>query len=367
MAMKTRSEQTALITEIYDAAVDMAAWTRLPELLGQVVGSDSAVLWIADVATGIEGVTTGLPKQALDLYTAYYHQVNPWVAAASERAVTFTATLSTDLVPEVAFRQTEFFIDFAKVFDTVNAVGGQIPIGPGRTVDIGVHRRLSARRFDVGHTAALQALFPHLQRALQIRDRLGGIDVTGLGFAALDTLAIGTVICEAGGRILFANTAAAALAARGGGVVLGGPRHGIGALLADEGRRLASLIASAARGEAGGGLSLTQRDGGRLFALVSPLPRHFGDEPGRALIILRSAAARPTVAAATLESIFELTPAEAQVALALLAGRSLVEISGDRNVSENTLRTQVAQLLRKTETTGQRDLVRLLGLLPPLR
>jgi DNA-binding CsgD family transcriptional regulator len=49
----------------------------------------------------------------------------------------------------------------------------------------------------------------------------------------------------------------------------------------------------------------------------------------------------------------------------LLAGRSLAEIGAKRKVSENTLRTQLANILRKTETANQRDLVRLLSLLPP--
>jgi DNA-binding CsgD family transcriptional regulator len=91
------------------------------------------------------------------------------------------------------------------------------------------------------------------------------------------------------------------------------------------------------------------------------------DRPPSALVTLRRAAASPTVTAITLGRLFGLTPAEASLALALLAGRSLAEIGAERGVTGNTLRTQLAQVLRKTGTANQRNLVRLLGLLPPMR
>lgn len=364
--MTTRRNQADLIAEIYDAALDAGEWGRLPEVLTRAVDGASAVFWIADAATGMQAVTYGLPEQALQLYLAYFHQRDPWAAAASDSGLNFKTALGTDLVPEIRFRQTEFFVDFAKGFDTVEVVGGHIPIGAGRLGGVGVHRSLRVRRFNERHVARLQSLFPHLRRAMQLRDRLKGIDAAGLGFAALETLAIGAVICDAAGRVLFANAAAEA-AADGAGLVLGDARHGIGALHAEEGKQLASLIAAAARGAAGGGMSLTGQGGGRLFVLVAPLPRRFAEEPGGVLVTLRPASASPTFGAATLGRLFGLTPAEARLALALLTGRSLAEIGAERNVTENTSRTQLSHVLHKTGTANQRDLVRVLSLLPPLR
>lgn len=69
----------------------------------------------------------------------------------------------------------------------------------------------------------------------------------------------------------------------------------------------------------------------------------------------------------TLAHMFGLTAAEAGLALALLAGASLAEIGVERRVTNNTLRTQLASVLRKTDTANQQNLVRLLGLLPPMR
>jgi DNA-binding CsgD family transcriptional regulator len=100
--------------------------------------------------------------------------------------------------------------------------------------------------------------------------------------------------------------------------------------------------------------------------LVTPLPSRFNGQPGRVLVTLRSEAAAPTFDPATLWRLFKLTPAEARLALAIAAGRSLAQIGGEHQVSENTLRTQLASILRKTGTANQRELVRILNLLPLL-
>jgi DNA-binding CsgD family transcriptional regulator len=101
--------------------------------------------------------------------------------------------------------------------------------------------------------------------------------------------------------------------------------------------------------------------------LVAPLAERIADEPGRVLVTMRPVAADPTFDAVTLDRLFGLTPAEARLAVALAGGRSLAEYGAERKVTENTLRTQLAHVLRKTEASSQRDLVRPLSLLSPLR
>src|SRR4051812_32346799 len=77
-------------------------------------------------------------------------------------------------------------------------------------------------------------------------------------------------------------------------------------------------------------------------AVGDAAPSRFNGQPGRVLVTLRSEAAAPTFDPATLWRLFKLTPAEARLALAIAAGRSLAQIGGEHQVSENTLRTQLA-------------------------
>jgi DNA-binding CsgD family transcriptional regulator len=71
-----------------------------------------------------------------------------------------------------------------------------------------------------------------------------------------------------------------------------------------------------------------------------------------------------TVAGRQLVELFGLTPAEAQLAVALLAGKRLGRIAADRGVQLPTVRNQLRAVLAKTGTGRQAELVRLLATLP---
>ena len=356
------------IGEIYEAAFEDDGLRRMASILVQEANAGtSCVTPVNDLRLGIG--THGLPQECGQSYVAYYAKINPCphVVDVFDPAPALRAVRAAEMVPELVYRQSEFFVDFARRYDTFEEMGGPIPLAPGLFGDWCVHRGRHNKRFDERDRDRLEQLLPHLQRALQMRRRLGAIEGSGIGLAALDALAIGAVVCDRAGAVLFANTAAEMHARSGDGLVLGGAGHGVAAFYPSESAQLKGLIADAANGGSGGAVAITGYEGGRLFVLVAPLSQRIADEPGRVLVTMRPAGAGPTFDAVTLGRLFDLTPAEAGLALALAAGRSLAEYAAERKVSENTLRSQVAQVLRKTDTGNQRELVRLLGLLPPLR
>jgi DNA-binding CsgD family transcriptional regulator len=59
-----------------------------------------------------------------------------------------------------------------------------------------------------------------------------------------------------------------------------------------------------------------------------------------------------------LAEVFNLSPAEAQVAVQLTQGLTLKEIAQERKVSLTTVQSQLKSLKEKTATTRQPDLVR---------
>ncbi|WP_036281743.1 helix-turn-helix transcriptional regulator [Methylocystis sp. ATCC 49242] len=66
------------------------------------------------------------------------------------------------------------------------------------------------------------------------------------------------------------------------------------------------------------------------------------------------------------QSLFDLTPAEARVARSLVVGKSLEEIAADGAVSRNTVRTHMRNVMEKTGCNRQAEVVSLLGGLSPL-
>jgi DNA-binding CsgD family transcriptional regulator len=140
-------------------------------------------------------------------------------------------------------------------------------------------------------------------------------------------------------------------------------------LLPAEARLLAFLIKDAARGGAGGAACLNGGGGGPLIALVTPLARRAdGDRGvGQAMLALRRAWDGPAFDETMLEHLFGLSPTQALIALALFNGQSPEEIALQRGVKITTLRTHLTEIFLRTGAETQRDLMRLLGTLPPLR
>jgi DNA-binding CsgD family transcriptional regulator len=68
----------------------------------------------------------------------------------------------------------------------------------------------------------------------------------------------------------------------------------------------------------------------------------------------------PEIPAARLSRLYDLTPAEAQLAQQLAGGLDLREIAATSNRTMNTVRTQLKQVFRKTGARRQADLVRLM-------
>jgi DNA-binding CsgD family transcriptional regulator len=65
------------------------------------------------------------------------------------------------------------------------------------------------------------------------------------------------------------------------------------------------------------------------------------------------------------QSLFDLTPAEARVARSLASGKTVEAIATEGGVSLNTVRTHVRGVLEKTGCTRQAEVIALLsGILP---
>ena len=83
-----------------------------------------------------------------------------------------------------------------------------------------------------------------------------------------------------------------------------------------------------------------------------------------ALLILHDPSATKHADPFILAEAFELTPAEARVAVALSEGKSAAEVAAERMVALGTIRNQIKSLLLKTGAQRQGDLVRLVLSVP---
>lgn len=99
----------------------------------------------------------------------------------------------------------------------------------------------------------------------------------------------------------------------------------------------------------------------RGLAEVYTLP---AERPGQHYIVIRALETRWASAVdVILKDAFNMTTAEREVSRALYETRDTAHIARIRKTTPQTIRTQIRTILRKTETTSQVDLIRLIGLL----
>jgi PAS domain-containing protein/DNA-binding CsgD family transcriptional regulator len=239
---------------------------------------------------------------------------------------------------------------------------------------LSVIRPAGREGFKDGDVARLQALAPHLRFAAALRRRTArGALPTSLDRALLDIAPVACILLDIEGRILFANSRAGVVAgAAGSGLRMSRGRLEIGDPAQNAPLQAAIRQASQRRaGVARMGRHLSLRTSlGPVTATVAPLGEDnplLGDLSAvRAAVYLETAAVQcaTTQAKTRLRALFALSEAEAQIALALLDGRTPTEIAKERGRSRRTVEHQTAAILRRT---GSRRLTDLHALRPLLQ
>jgi DNA-binding NarL/FixJ family response regulator len=381
-------ELAEAIDLIYGAALDEgASWLDLGPRLCQLMDAQRASLALPD-SVGMRRNVLMTADATEDAYSAWYHRLDPYRANAASAFASgripaaHRVLLGEEIVPDPVFTRSQFYADFARKTGRRYMIGGLL--GLRDATPIGFHREAAAGPFDEDDRRTLLALLPHLQRALQLRERLV-CDSAQLGAAALDAVPFAVIIVDGSMRVLHGNHAAVRLAsaARSGlTIARTGPQPGIGELHLvarhrDDHALLCQLVAATASGRTGGALRIRTQQGdaattASIAVLVSPalssrVARAPPDEPrrvmpGAAMIVARDLAALSVPSLKLMSDLYGLTRAEAEVAVALAGAATAEDVARARRVSLETVRSQVRSILGKTNAASLRDLERLLAL-----
>ena len=363
-------DREALLGTLYDAALQPEALARLPELLRRALGASSAAVLSIHAGSGapvgrIQG--SQIDPAALASYQQHWHRHDPRARFALANPQ-LRVLRGQDAITDADYATTPYYNDFGRHIDSFHVIAARTP--PDAQSRIGVlalHRPRQLEAFDAAAQVELVGLLPHLQRAMQLAERLQAAELQArLGLAALDGLRLPALVLTATGQVVLANAEAEAMERGGGPLRLGRQAGRLAATTPRETQWLLAAIARAAGGEAGGALTLLHpATGERLAALVTPLPKVLQGEAagGFALLTLRALDAAEDAARLEqlLRALFGLTAAEATTAAALAGGASPDAIAFARGVQISTIRTLLRRALEKTGAESLRDLARLLG------
>ncbi len=173
----------------------------------------------------------------------------------------------------------------------------------------------------------------------------------------LDRIGVPIFVVERDSHVRYANAAGTYMLSNGGPL-----RMIDDTLSADtlpDAQRLKTAIAhSFAAGESQ--IVLMKDESARRppIAVIVPM-RNGADE--HALVLLRQSSASNGALTNALRQLFRLSPAEAAIAMSLATGADLHEIAEERHVKLNTLRSQIASIMAKTNTRRQAELVALVA------
>ena len=353
-----------LLASLYAIVDDSQAFAKSSHLIAAELGYQHGLISINGPTGPIEFALTQ-PPEVMAGYLEHYYKLDPWAVLAARTP--FGEAIVADPGQQNRFYDTEFYVDFAYQIGMVEPIGVRMPLGGSTQLMVGLNQPLHSSRPTANDERTIVELGRHLQRAVQLRQRLGSVVAErGSLMAALDRVAFGMAITTADGRVQALNAAGEKAIARGCGLVV---RNGfLAALDGHVAGALALLIRDASNGGSGGALRLRAGADDYANVLVAPLPPQ-NTWPGsgsRTLVAFRLSGAPTNLSAHLLMSSFGLSRGEAQVAMALMEGKSGEEIALARGVKATTIKSQLQSIFLKTGTNSQRELVRFLSGLPAL-
>ncbi|MFA9216566.1 MAG: helix-turn-helix transcriptional regulator [Sphingomonadaceae bacterium] len=243
-------------------------------------------------------------------------------------------------------------------------LGASFHISPRESGLLQIRRPRHAGPYADTDRARIHTLLPHLQRAMQLRLRLGHAQLLAQASAAtLAHAALAAFVVDAELQLLYATPLAQAMLARAELFLLTDGHLQTRAL--QHGATLARLVSSVTRPQAAPATTWLRLERGHtqppltlVVAALAPTPSTLLAQPA-ALILVRD----PTQACASLpalQQLFDLTPAEAGVAQALASSGSLEQVAQSLQISTNTVKTHLHHIFEKTATKRQGELIALI-------
>ena len=368
-----------VIGSIYGSVLEDEAEARWMDLLRDSVGSEHAVL--SEVTPALLSLhCSGMDENMRPLAhrLAFTTMHDPALASMPAKA----AIRMSDHLPLRDLLRTDVFHELVRPMRGGHALAFTWRVPGGGRAAIAICRDIDrARDFDDGELAALQPVLLHVQNALRIRARLRALEASlAQAHAALDAMPEAAVIVDRARRVRYLNSAARRLSREGDvriecGTLRAAHAREDRALQALVGRTLALARGMQAPSHAGDGTIAHDAQMQIAIARTPPLrpllvaampatgvAERFGHALATeaAVLLLRDP---DRLAQGSIEGLglaFDLTPREAELALALAQGASLAQAARGLGIGEGTARQYLKRVFAKTGATRQAELVGLL-------
>lgn len=369
--MDDSAQLSALIADIYDAVFDPALRTGALDKIADFAGGHSAGLLSKHALARGESLycCIGHDPESLRAYSESYPELN---SVADPLSIGVEQIVSTaDLAPYEEFRRGRFYREWAEPHGWVDLASAVIEKSATSYTFLSVARRKASGPVDAEMRRRMALLIPHVRRALLIGKTIHYKDAEATCFTdVLDGLSAGMILIDANGRIVHANAAGNTMLAAAdflrktacGRLVAGDPQ-------VNEALReilLAAGAGDAALGVKGIALPLASRNGARYVAHVLPMTSGARRNAGLAYnavaaLFIRKAVLETFSPSGVIGEMYNLTPTELRVLLAIVDVGGVPEVAASLGVAATTVKTHLSRLFEKTGVGRQADLVKLVA------
>ncbi|WP_153099519.1 helix-turn-helix transcriptional regulator [Paraburkholderia hayleyella] len=372
------AEFSELMARIYQGPMEPTPWASALEMIRHKLRANYVTLVLRAAASdrrapiSVHASEFGpvVPNEAS--YNDYYYSLDPFVGLPADRVVT-----ADEVFGDTGWLSSEFYKQFLKPSDVRYILGADLRTQSGVECRFRICRSHAETQFTAQDKAVCTLLLPHLKRAVELHSRLDSVEVERSMYAnAINRMQVGAITLDKDGSIINANSVANEILSQTNGLCIA--RGKVEAMNAHENRTLQRLIRHAVMGHQGMAAAIVEampitrsRDKPRLGLLVrSILLSDWAEDNKRSpavALFLRDPERKPQGAQEIIRKLFDLTPAEASLALLLTNGLTLDEAAEESGISKNTVRTHLRSIFSKTGVTRQATLVCiLLGSVVPL-
>ena len=376
----SQSDFSDLIGLLYQGALEPQPWQSALPALREALDAQVVSLVLRPPSADDEGVILNCVRQdesvdnshvtladpndwEVSAYREQFFSLDPFVSLPLDKVIALE-----DILPDKDLVTSDYYLHYLKPINLFRILGVDTSEPGGMLARLRFSRRASEPRFKATERQLLTLLTPHLSRAIEIYAKLNRMtSERDLYAGAVNQLSVASIILDEQGRMLTTNAVGRALLDQGEGLSLrDGHLHIEGRNINKELQEaLTSIIREQLHGETSMVRALrVPRPGGRsdLGLVVRPVPASQWSEgqvsPSAAVFIsdpdLQESTSQPILGA-----LFELTPAEANLATLLARGLNLAQVSVAQNISQHTARAQLKSIFAKTGVSRQAELVRL--------
>lgn len=363
-------EYDELVNSLYDAAIDECSWSEPLNIIRKYLRANYITLILKSpqdddpdelglmIFVGDNENGDGFVK-----YHTYQHNLTPFKDSTPDKVFTVA-----DLMSYKEWESSTYFKHWV-TDDVYYVMSTDISTENSGRLRFRATRNKNDVDFDEHDKAFCRMLIPHLRRALNIHNQIDRSYSLGLMYSqAIGRMSIATMLIDAQGTVIDKNICAQQILDANDGLKL---RNGkLEAYYPSDNKKLTELIKnsfSEAISKDSNGLpeamSITRPSGEvKLGLVVEPIPAtSWAEENGfpTAVIYIRDSVSQSHTSADIAKKLFNLTPAETALSIALSNGLSLEEAAESLGIKRNTARAHLRSIFSKTGVRRQTELVRI--------